>query len=179
VLHTRLGQTDTAAEVLQTLIDVAVDEECLLLVPEATARLIALEAATDLAAAKAHFELLDWAVAGESGLPREGSLRLLARAAIRAAVGDYDGAVSAASNAAGAAEQRGLELLAASAHEVRADNLNRAGRSSEARLALAAAARCYRACGVVPPPRQPWHNAAAEPVGSTAQRPTTISPHVS
>lgn len=147
-LRAELGQVPEAIGLLRTAVEEATAGGAVLLLPEAVARLIALEAATDLSAAKEHFELLDWSAAGDHRFPRENCLRLLARAAVRAASGQFDAAAVAAANAADVAEDSALPLLAAHAHRVRAGQLSSAGRWSEARMAEAAASRCRRTAGL-------------------------------
>ena len=88
-----------------------------LLLPEAFARLIVLRAPTDLKTAKDDFDLLDRSVGGDHGFPREHCLRLLARAAIRSATGQYGAAEASASNAGAVAAGSALPHLAAYAHQ--------------------------------------------------------------
>jgi hypothetical protein len=115
-----------------------------------------LEAPDDLASARRRFELFEWAAGGESWLPRETVLRLLARAAVRAADRRPDDAASAAAAAADTAESTGLVHLAVAAHRRRAAYLTAAGRPSESRLATAAATRWRdMARQGVPEPAQP------------------------
>jgi len=140
-LRVELGKVPEAIHLLRSVIVTGLASGSLLLLPEAIARLIALESPTDLDAAKEHFELLDWAAAGDHRFPRENCLRLIARAAVRAASCQFDGAAAAAAAAADVAENSALPFLAAQAHSVRAGHLAAAGRWSEARLAQASAAR--------------------------------------
>jgi hypothetical protein len=135
------GRREAAREKLLAVIDVADETGTTLMVPEAAARLVILEAPVDGASARRRFELFEWAAGGESWLPRETVLRLLARAAIRAADGRPDDAASAAAAAADTAESTGLVHVAVAAHRGRATYLTAAGRPSEARLAMAAATR--------------------------------------
>jgi hypothetical protein len=145
-LHAELGDVGAALEELPGLVEAMLGTGVTLLLPEAAARLVAIEAVVDPAAARDHFDLFDWALGGEGGA-RENFLRLLARAAIRRAEGRYEGAATAAADAAGMTESRGLPFLAAQAHLAGARALAQAGHSGKARLAVAAAARCYRAAG--------------------------------
>jgi hypothetical protein len=135
------GRLQEARALLQSVLDVADHTGCTLMVPEAATRLVLLEAPVDLNIARRRFELFEWAAGGESWLPRETVLRLLARAAVRGADGRPDDAASAAAAAADTAESTGLVHLAVSAHRRRASHLAAAGRPSEARLATAAASR--------------------------------------
>lgn len=146
-LRVELGAPEQAIAALTSVVDTATSTGCTLLLPEAAARLVVLEAPRDLNTAQEYFELFDWAVGAESGLPREGCWRLLARAAIRAALGQYVRAAAAVANAADVAESRGLPFLGATAHLARAGYLAEAGWPAESRLATAAAARCYRSAG--------------------------------
>lgn len=150
-LQAELGKVPEAIDLLRSVIDVGTATGCLLLLPEAIARLIALEARTDLAAAREHFELLDWAAGGDHRFPRENCLRLLARAAVRAATGQFDAAAVATANAADVAENSALPFLAAQAHRARGVHLHAAGHWSQARLAEAAEARSRRAAGLPSP----------------------------
>jgi hypothetical protein len=135
------GRREEAHQRLLDVIDLADQTGTTLLVPEAAARLVILEAPVDSASARRRFELFEWAAGGESWLPRETVLRLLARAAIRAADGRPDDAASAAAAAADTAESTGLVHVAVAAHRARATYLTAAGRPSEARLATAASTR--------------------------------------
>jgi DNA-binding SARP family transcriptional activator len=146
-LSVELGAPEQAITALTSVVDTATGTGCTLLLPEAAARLVVLEAPRDLDTAQEYFELFDWAVGAESGLPREGCWRLLARAAIRGALGQYVRAAAAVANAADVAESRGLPFLGATAHLARAGYLAEAGWPAESRLATAAAARCYRSAG--------------------------------
>lgn len=140
LLAIRLGRVEPARAHLQAVLDLADKTGTTLGVPEAALRMAILEAATDPRSARERFELFEWAVGG-GWLPRENVLRLLARAAIRAADGRADDAVAAATVAADVAERSHLPFLAAEAHQVRALHLSAAGRPTEARLASATAAR--------------------------------------
>jgi len=143
-LAMELGRPDQARTMLLEVLDVAQETGSTLLVPEAVARLIALDAYTDLASARRRFEHFDATVGSHTWLPRENVLKLIARAAIRAADGRPDDAASAAAAAADTAERAGLVLLAAQSHRHRAVHLSAAGNTFEARLAVAAAARWRR-----------------------------------
>lgn len=147
-LRVAQNQVSEAVDLLRSVITAGTATGSTLLQPEAIARLIALEAETDLDGAKEHFELLDWAAGGDHRFPRENCLRMLARAAVRAATGQMDAAALAAANAADVAEEGALPFLSAQAHHARAGYLAAAGRWSESRLAQAAATRCHRAAGV-------------------------------
>ncbi|CAN5188705.1 hypothetical protein BH20ACT5_BH20ACT5_14600 [soil metagenome] len=143
-----LGRTAEAAELLRSVIDEGMASGSLLLLPEAIARLITIEASTDLEAAREHFELLDWAASGDHRFPRENCLRLIARGAVRAAGRGFAAAAAAAASAADVAETSALPFLAAQAHRARAGHLSAAVHWAEARLAVAAAARCHHTAGV-------------------------------
>lgn len=146
-LAMELGRPAQARERLIAVIDAADETGATLVVPEATARLVILEAPVDAASARERFELFEWAAAGDSWLPRENVFRLLARSAMRAADGRPDDAAGAAAAAADAAESRGLVLLAAQAHRFRALHLSAGNRRTESRLASATASRFYHAAG--------------------------------
>ncbi|MEO7745416.1 MAG: hypothetical protein ABIV05_04235, partial [Actinomycetota bacterium] len=138
------GDATRARTLLLDVLDVADRTGVTLCVPEAVARLIVLEAQHDLASARQRFEHFEAIVGSDTWLPRENVLKLLARAAVRAADGRPDDAAATAAAAADTAEDAGLVLLASLAHRHRAEHLTAAGRSSEARLASATAARWRR-----------------------------------
>ena len=127
----------------------AEEEGCSLLLPEVTAKMVMLTAPSNPEAAIALFELFDWAAGSEIGHPREGYLRLLARAAVRAGHQELDRAAAAAANAARIARESGLVLLASEAYLAQAQYLFEGGWSAGARVATASAARCLRAAGTV------------------------------
>ncbi len=143
-----LGRLDEAAEVTQSLLDQATEDGCILMVPEAAARLVVLRSPKDLRAAHQYFDLLDWAIGSEGDLARESCWRLLARAAIRTADGRPAAAAGASALAAHVAESAGLVLLAARAQLDRARHLAAAGSWVDARLASAAAGRAFRSAGL-------------------------------
>lgn len=147
-LLTALHRELDAVAVLLAAITEAEEEGCTLLLPEVTARLVILSAETEPDTALKHFEMFDWVTSAHTGLPREGHLRLLARAAIRAAAGQLDRAAGAAANAAKIAEDNGLLLLASEAYLVQAQYLFTGGWTSGGRLATGSAARCLRAAGM-------------------------------
>lgn len=138
------GDAARARSLLLEVLDVADRTGVTLCVPEAVARLIVLEAQHDLGSARQRFEHFEAIVGSDTWLPRENVLKLLARAAVRAGDGRPDDAAATAAAAADTAEDAGLVLLAALAHRHRAEHLTAAGRSSEARLASATAARWRR-----------------------------------
>jgi hypothetical protein len=155
-LAMELGRLTEARQRLLDVLEVADRTGATLMVPEAATRLVMLEAPDDLSSARRRFELFEWAAGGESWLPRETVLRLLARAAVRAADRRPDDAASAAAAAADTAESTGLVHLAVAAHRRRAGYLTAAGRPSESRLATAAASRWRdMARQGVPEPTQP------------------------
>lgn len=147
-LLTALHRELDAVAVLLGAITEAEEEGCTLLLPEVTARLVILSAETEPDTALKHFEMFDWVTSAHTGLPREGHLRLLARAAVRAAAGQLDRAAGAAANAAKIAEDNGLLLLASEAYLVQAQYLFTGGWTSGGRLATGSAARCLRAAGM-------------------------------
>ena len=138
------GDAARAHTLLLDVLDVADRTGVTLCVPEAVARLIVLEAQHDPASARQRFEHYEAIVGSDTWLPRENVLKLLARAAVRAADGRPDDAAATAAAAADTAEDAGLVLLASLAHRHHAVHLTEAGRSSEARLASATAARWRR-----------------------------------
>lgn len=146
-LLSALGRGAEAVSVLLEAVRDADEEGCILLLPEVTARLVMLTSATEPDVALRHFELFDWVTGAHVGHPREGFLRLMARAAIRAGQEELDRAAAAAANAARIAEDSGLLLLAAEAYLAQAQHLFAEGRAPGARLATASAARCLRAAG--------------------------------
>lgn len=148
-LHAALGHTPDAIAVLRDAMAEAEEEGCSLLLPEVTARMVVLTAPTDPDEAIALFELFDWSAGSEIGHAREGYLRLLARAAVRAGHHELDRAAAAAANAARIAQDSGLVLLASEAYLAQAQYLFEGGWSAGARVATAGAARCLRTAGTV------------------------------
>ena len=148
-LHAALGRTQDAVRVLREAMCEAEEEGCSLLLPEVTARMVVLTAPTDPDEAIGLFELFDWSAGSEIGHAREGYLRLLARAAVRAGHHELDRAAAAAANAARIAQDSGLVLLASEAYLAQAQYLFESGCSAGARVATAGAARCLRAAGTV------------------------------
>ena len=142
-----LGRAPEAVSVLRDSVSDAEEEGCSLLMPEVTAKMIVLTAPSDPAGAVNLFELFDWAVGAEIGHPREGFLRLLARAAVRAGNQELDRAAASAANAARVAQDSGLLLLASEAYLAQAQYLFEGGWPAGARVATAGAARCLRAAG--------------------------------
>ena len=148
-LHAALGRAPEAIRGLENAMAEAEEEGCSVLLPEVTAKMVILTAPSDPDAAIALFEVFDWAVGSETGHPREGYLRLLARAAVRAGRQELDRAAAAAANAARIARENGLVLLASEAYLAQAQYLFEGGWSAGARVATASAARCLRAAGTV------------------------------
>ena len=148
-LHAALGRAPEAIRGLENAMAEAEEEGCSVLLPEVTAKMVILTAPSDPDAAIALFEVFDWAVGSETGHPREGYLRLLARAAVRAGRQELDRAAAAAANAARIARESGLVLLASEAYLAQAQYLFEGGWSAGARVATASAARCLRAAGTV------------------------------
>jgi DNA-binding SARP family transcriptional activator len=140
------GAPEQAAALLTALLNVADQTGSTVFVPEAAARLAALEAADDPAAAANRLEMIDM-VAGENVFGRERCQQLLARAALRAAHGHLGGAVDGAAAATLIAHSLGLVFQCAEAHLARADYLARSGRRADARLAVEAAASIHRQAG--------------------------------
>ena len=146
-LQAALGRESESVSGLRDAMSEAEEEGCSLLLPEVTAKMVLLTAPSDPGAAIALFELFDWAAGSEIGHPREGYLRLLARAAVRAGRGELDRAAAAAANAARIAQDSGLVLLASEAYLAQAQYLFEGGWSAGARVATAGAARCLRVAG--------------------------------
>ncbi len=140
-LAMELGRPDQARSSLLEVLAIAEQTGSTLPVPEAVARLIVLDAHADPSHARKLFEQFEAAIGNDTWLPRENVFKLLARAALRAADGRADDAAAAAAAAADTAENAGLVLLAAQAHQHRAVHLSAAGKAHEARLAIGAAAR--------------------------------------
>ena len=140
-LAMELGRPDQARTLLHEVLGIAAQTGSTLPVPEAVARLIVLDAHADPARARQLFEEFEATVGHDTWLPRENVLKLMARAALRAADGRAEDAAAAAAAAADNAEDAGLVLLAAQAHLHRAVHLTAAGRAHEARLANGAATR--------------------------------------
>ena len=120
-LSAAVGDTRHAVEQLRSIVEDGPSLGCTLLVPEAAARLVALEAAANSSAARAAFEVYDDIVGAALGGPREEFWRRMARAAVRAARGDLEGASDACSQAGALANQYGLQVLASRARRERAD----------------------------------------------------------
>lgn len=156
-LAMEIGRPDRARRLLLDVLEIAHETGTTLLVPEAAARLVVLDANENLTSARNRFEQFEAAIGSDTWLPRENVLKLIARAAVRAADGRADDAAAAAASAADVAENAGLVLLAAAAHRHRAVHLTAAGRPSEARLASAAAARWRRYAFGVAPGGPPTH----------------------
>jgi DNA-binding SARP family transcriptional activator len=116
-LLAELGEVDQAIDRLRAFIDAEDRPRAALLLPEALARLIILQAQTDLAAAEDNLVRLDIMLGRERALPREACLRLMAAAAVQAAQSHPAAAGAMAANAAEIAEAHGLVFLAAMAHK--------------------------------------------------------------
>jgi DNA-binding SARP family transcriptional activator len=149
-LAMELGRPDDARQWLLAVIEDAQRTGGNLLVPEAAARLVVLEAHTDLVSARRRFDQYEESVDSRTWFPRENVLKLIARAAMRSADGRPADAAAAAAAAADVAERSGLVHLAAFAHRHRAFHLTAAGSVHEARLAAAAEARWQRRGGARP-----------------------------
>ncbi|WP_216699514.1 hypothetical protein, partial [Actinotalea ferrariae] len=91
----RAGRTDRARDELARAVDLARRTESTLALPEALARRITVTAREERAAACRGFEDFEECVGG-TDLPRETTLKLLARAAVRAADGRAEDASAAA-----------------------------------------------------------------------------------
>ena len=111
-LSAAIGDSRHAVEQLRAIVEDGPRIGCTLLVPEAAARLVALEAVTNSSAARAAFEVYDDIVGAALGGPREEFWRRMARAAVRAARGDLEGAADACGQAGALANQYGLQVLA-------------------------------------------------------------------
>ena len=120
-----IGDNRHATDLLRSIVAEGSDTGCTLLVPEAAARLVVLEAAHDPAAARTAFEVYDEVVGAALGGPREEFWRRLSRASVRAAHDDVDGAVAACTQASALAAHHGLQVLAARARRARAEHLRR------------------------------------------------------
>jgi hypothetical protein len=112
------GATEEAIGALTALAATLERTEFSLLLPETLARLIALQADTDLVEADHNLVRLETVLNGQQGFPREAYLRLLAIAAIRSARGRSAGAAAAAAAAAEVADTHALPHLEADAHEL-------------------------------------------------------------
>jgi hypothetical protein len=139
-----LGRPEEARTWLLGVLDEAQRTGATLMVPEAAARLVVLEAHGDAASARRRFDQFEESVDGQSAFPRENVLKLIARAAMRSADRRPLDAAAAAAGAADVAERAELAYLAALAHRHRAFHLTAAGSVHEARLASAAEARWLR-----------------------------------
>ncbi|GAA2729606.1 BTAD domain-containing putative transcriptional regulator [Cellulomonas aerilata] len=117
------GDIRYAIDQMRAVIDDGTATGCTLLVPEAAARLVALEAQHNPNAARAAFEVYDDIVGAALGGPREEFFRRMARAAVRAARGDHQGAADAMTQASALANQYGLQVLAARARRARAEHV--------------------------------------------------------
>jgi DNA-binding SARP family transcriptional activator len=117
------GDTRYAIDQMRSVIDDGRATGCTLLVPEAAARLVALEAKHNPNAARAAFEIYDDIVGAALGGPREEFFRRMARAAVRAGRGDHQGAVDALTQASALANQYGLQVLAATARRARSEHV--------------------------------------------------------
>lgn len=170
VLAMELGRSDEARALLTGVLDLARETGSTLMVPEAAARLVMIDAYTDPRSARNRFEQFDESVGEDAWFPREKVLKLLARAAVRGADGRPDDAASAAAAAADEAERAGLIFLAALAHRHRAAHLAAAGKSYDARLATAAAARWRRSADTT----DSSHQYSAGSVNSSSRGPRRV-----
>lgn len=122
-LATALGDNRQAVELLGSVVDEGSATGCTLLVPEAAARLVVLQAEHDERAARTAFETYDDVVGATVGGPREEYWRRMSRAAMRAAHGDHLGAAAACAQAGSLAAHHGLQVLAARARRARVGHL--------------------------------------------------------
>jgi hypothetical protein len=129
----RSGYHEQAIEELQSVLDIEASCRRTLLVPETLAWLVISEAVSDLAAANEDFERLEEVLGARHTFPRESFLRLLARAAILAADGQFHKAAVAAASAAEAADRASLMHLSAQARHACGEYLAQAGARSKAR----------------------------------------------
>ena len=149
-LAMELGRPEEARQWLLGVVEEAQRTGANLLVPEAAARLVVLEAHTDRPSARRRFDQFEESVDSRTWFPRENILKLIARAAMRSADDRPADAAAAAAAAADIAERSGLVHMAAFAHRHRAFHLTAAGSVHEARLASAAEARWQRRGGTRP-----------------------------
>ena len=145
-LRSAYGDPSAARLLLVELVSDAVQSGCTLLVPEAAARLVVAEVG-ERSAALEHFDLFEWSTGAHDAGPRASTLRLLARAVLRAEAGSHDRAASAAGQAAELARVSGLVLLAAEAQLARARYLAATG-SPEAVAIMAGAREACRRVGL-------------------------------
>ena len=122
------GEQRHAADLLRSVVEGGTESGCTLLVPEAAARLVVLEASRSPAEAAAHFDVLDESAAGTVTGPREQILTRLARAAVRAAQGDQPGALRSCDQAVTLAGRHGLQVLGARARRARSELVRAAPR---------------------------------------------------
>ena len=115
-----VGERRTAGTLLQSVVEEGTGLGCTLLVPEAAAKLVLVEAEHDLDAARATFDHFDEVVGVGHGGPREEFWRRLARAELRYATGDVERALRACGEATAVASQHGLHVLAARGRRARA-----------------------------------------------------------
>jgi DNA-binding SARP family transcriptional activator len=113
-----------AAELLRSVIEEGTATGCTLLVPEAAARFVRLEAAHDLAGAHAALEIHRRLLSTGVGGPREEVWGGLAHGAVLAAQGDVRGAADACAAAAALAHQHELEFLALRARHLHLSHLH-------------------------------------------------------
>jgi DNA-binding SARP family transcriptional activator len=106
-----------AAQLLRSVVEEGVATGCTLLVPEAAARFVVLEAGHDVAAAHGALDLHRQLLGDEHGLPRERFWGMLAQSAVMGAQGDGRGAASTCQDAAALAADHGLEFLVLRARE--------------------------------------------------------------
>ncbi len=116
-----LGDHRHALDQLRSVVEDGPTSGCTLLVPEAAARMVALEAESNPSSARAAFDVYDEIVGAALGGPREEFWRRMARAAVRAARGDVEGAADSCSQASALANKYGLQVLAARARRERAE----------------------------------------------------------
>ncbi len=134
-----LGERRTAGSLLRSVLEEGANLGCTLLVPEAAAKLVLVEAEHDLDAARASFDHFDDVVGVGHGGPREEFWRRLARAELRYATGDVERALRACTEATAVASRHGLHVLAARGRRARAHyvhgarSLSLVGRSSARR----------------------------------------------
>jgi hypothetical protein len=119
-----------------------------------------LRAAIDLKTAKDDFDLLDRSVGGDHGFPREHCLRLLARAAIRSATGQYGAAEASASNAGAVAAGSALPHLAAYARQCESRYRRAAGEGSAPAVATPARHEPHARNGYLTLPSLAWSGIA-------------------
>ncbi|MBA2508654.1 MAG: hypothetical protein H0V32_08145 [Nocardioidaceae bacterium] len=155
-LATRLGRTDTAITVLRHAQEVGFGEDCHLLMPEITARLIALIAPTDLDSVYEDFEVFDSIIGTGRTVGAESVYRLVARSAIRRAAGQIERALEQLVAATELAVDLEFPLLAGHCHLGAAECLSTLDRPGETQMHQDLARRYFRQAGVLNGPSREY-----------------------